>query len=257
MDSIIHCIGDSHVSFFSGYDEIQPNYPAPSRNRYRFFKTYRLGAVLAYRLNKLDTREQGREKLLQLKKELPLNSTVLLCFGEIDCRCHLIKQSEVQGKHIEEIVKDCVSNYFEVVDELTNAGYKVMVWNVVPTSESVNAEYPTYGGHIERNRCTAFFNGELSKECERRGLAFVSIFEKLVSRDLKTHRNYFFDAIHLGQIAMPFALQAMANVKHGIILPLNPYTLWFSILTSRVRFAWKNMLQKCKCIIKRILGNKL
>jgi hypothetical protein len=204
---VIYCIGDSHSSFFSGYDEIQPIYPEPSRDRYVFLKSFRLGAVLAYNLNKLNTKEQGREKLLKLKEELPRNATLLLCFGEIDCRCHILKQADLQKAPIESVIDSCIRNYFQVIDDLIfEDHFNVMLWNAVPTSDLFDNDYPFYGDHLERNKCTISFNKRLEEECKKRSVPFISIQNKLLKRNFRTETFYFFDSIHLSQRAMPFAL---------------------------------------------------
>jgi len=204
---MIHCIGDSHVSFFSGYDEIQPEYPVPSRSREGFFKVYRLGAVLAYNLMSFDTKEMGREKLLDLVPKLEGGSDLLLCFGEIDCRCHIIKQAEKQKRPVDAIVDDCADNYFKVVDELLASGFSVIIWGVIPSAESTNKEYPTYGSMVERNNCSHKFNMALEQRCKARQIKFVSIFDRLVDKSNRTRIEYYFDAIHLGQAAMPLAIE--------------------------------------------------
>ena len=76
----------------------------------------------------------------------------MLCFGEIDCRCHIVKQADKRKVPTEMVVKDCVNNYFEVIDELNQLGFKVFIWNAVPTAESFNTDYPIYGSHLERNK---------------------------------------------------------------------------------------------------------
>jgi hypothetical protein len=170
-------------------------------------KSYRLGAVLAYNLNRLNTKERGREKLLQLIREIPPRSILMLCFGEIDCRCHLLKQADKKRISIDTVVKDCVNCYFEVVDELIQSGFKIFIWNAMPTADSFNIEYPVYGSHLERNKCTMLFNDQLKVQCEKRGLVFVSIFRKLITKNFKTRTIYFFDSIHLGQLAMPYFIK--------------------------------------------------
>lgn len=212
-NGIIHCIGDSHASFFSGYDEIQPQFPDQSRNLYPFFRSYRLGAVLAYNLVNLNTREQGREKLLDLISSLDTGAAVLLCFGEIDCRCHLLKQADIQNQPLEAVVGNCVKNYFSAVDELIERKFKVLVWGVIPSARSSNEDYPTYGSMEQRNECTAQFNRQLKEECLKRGIAFISIFDNLINGQKETKLEYYFDTIHLGQVARYMVLKEFKKNK--------------------------------------------
>lgn len=250
---IIHCIGDSHASFFSGYDEIQPEFPGLSRNRYSWFKCYRLGAVLAYNLTKFNTKERGREKLLQLISMLRPGSHILLCFGEIDCRCHLVKQAELQKKSLSTIVLSCVNEYLKVIKELKELGFEVSVWNVLPTSQSFNPTYPFYGTEEERNYSAYLFNNYLEETAQLYGFTFVSIYKYLVRKNYKTKSAFFFDDIHLGQIAMPLALYQIGK-KYPDLLPYSDLTLktkkvliWFCLANNyvqKVTTAIKSHLKK-------------
>jgi hypothetical protein len=237
MDDIevIHCIGDSHASFFAGYDEIQPPYSIPSKNKYPFLRAYRLGAVLAYSLATLNTKEQGREKMLEIIGSLPARSTLLLCFGEIDCRCHLLKQSKENNRELKEVVGECVRRYFTVIDELIALKFNVMLWNAVPTSEDNNPEYPIYGTEAARNKTTLMFNEMLLTESKARGLAYISIFEKLVTKDLKTKKEFFFDSIHLGQLAMPYLFGELKKIKPELIT-FNDVQIQTRILRSVLKY---------------------
>jgi len=49
---IINCIGDSHASFFSGFDCIIPEWPQNGNCYFKNIKAYRIGPVLAYSLHK-------------------------------------------------------------------------------------------------------------------------------------------------------------------------------------------------------------
>jgi len=252
-NKIIHCIGDSHASFFSGYDQIQPTYPEASINKFPFFRSYRLGAVLAYSLNKLNTNERGREKLLMLINELPPKSELLLCFGEIDCRCHLVKHSKLSGEPLTKVVEDCVINYFKVVDELKEAGFHVMIWNVIPTADAINNEYPTFGSHAERNQCTSIFNKILQRKCRERGLLFLSIFDKLMTKKFKTRRVCFFDAVHLGQISMPFVFKRLLSFKPQLTLHgYSKVEIEISVLNSILIVMCMTVLLDGKVLIKKI-----
>ena len=143
-DNIIYCIGDSHASFFSGTDQMQPIYPEAGKNLIPLFRSYRLGPVLAYSLPKLETRSQGREKLLALLSEIPVGSRIMLLFGEIDCRVHLLKQAEQRSESLEKVVKECVDRYFSVVKEIKDKGYQVMLFGVIPSLLKSNIVEPDF-----------------------------------------------------------------------------------------------------------------
>jgi len=57
--AVIHCLGDSHVCFFSGQDRIfQAGLPA--KNILPFFRAWHLGPALAYNLVKPGSTSGGR-----------------------------------------------------------------------------------------------------------------------------------------------------------------------------------------------------
>jgi hypothetical protein len=219
----IYCIGDSHVNFFSGQNEVQQLWPKPSNDVLPYFKTFRLGAILAYNLCKYGTRKKGRELLFVLldrnvpiqNREIPPESKLLLCFGEIDCRAHLLKQAEIQKRDITAVVEECVKRYFSVISEIKELGYETLVWNVIPTSRHdhiPNREFPVYGTCLERNHVTRLFNNCLSDICSSTGVEFISIFDELVDEQGLTREEYYFDYIHLSQKAMPLVIEKVKEI---------------------------------------------
>ena len=217
---MIHCIGDSHASFFSGQDMVQPVYPERSQDSLLFFRSYRLGAVLAYNLCKDGTREKGREKLFNLlDNSIPKGEKVMLCFGEIDCRFHLLRQAQKQNRHLEELVNECVDRYYSVIIEIKEKGYSVMVWNVIPSALENNPinneEYPFFGSILERNRVAKLFNEALSSRILNTNIIMIDIFKRLVTNEGLTKSEYFFDGIHLSQKAMPFVIEKMVGLVDG------------------------------------------
>ncbi|MDQ7025246.1 MAG: SGNH/GDSL hydrolase family protein [Anaerolineae bacterium] len=189
-----------------------PAWTQRSDDRLPFFKTFRLGPVLAYNLCQSGTSTLGREKLFEvLEQVVPLGSRVLLVFGEIDCRAHLIRQSQQQNKPIEAIVKHCVDRYFSVALEIRDLGYQVMIWNAPPTTMTdISSEvFPTVGSPQERNHVTRLFNQVLDKHCIANDIPFISIFDQIVDEDNQTDMSYLMDIVHLSQRAMPLAIEEL------------------------------------------------
>lgn len=143
----------------------------------------------------------------------------MLCFGEIDCRAHLLKQSVRRQKDIENTVKDCVDRYLKVILEIQTAGFSLMVWNVIPSIAKEithTVKFPVYGTCEERNKITALFNLYLGNLCYRFRIPFISIFDKLVNDAGLTRTEFYLkDEQHLSQKAMPLALFEFN--KNGIL----------------------------------------
>ncbi len=219
---IIHCIGDSHANFFNGFDEMQPDWPNEGiKNNYPFFKSFRIGPVLAYNLCKENTTTQGREKLFALLKQIPEGGNILFCFGEIDCRAHVILQAERQKRTAEEVVKTIVDRYVSVLKEVQDMGYNILVWNVIPSAPTnvnstinVPAEFLFHGSQKERNEVTIQFNQYLKEQVTQNRMFFLNFFNKLLNEDGTTKLEYYCqDDIHLAQKAMPIVLDELKAYK--------------------------------------------
>jgi hypothetical protein len=218
-NNVIHCIGDSHVCFFSWKDGIHPQWPDYIGENMPFL-TYRLGACLAYSLCTFNSTTKGREMLLLLLSFLPKQSNILLCFGEIDCRSHLCKQADIQKRSYEDIVKECVNKYFGVILEIKTMGFSVGAWGAIPSTDFSDYEadhpFPSYGTVQQRNTVTRLFNNYLGKLCSKNDIIFVSIFEDLINPDLNPKMEYFIDQNHLSQNAFSMAISKI-KVAYRIV----------------------------------------
>jgi len=218
---MIHCIGDSHVSVFTGHDRMPPiwhqnhNNKNISDDKTEYFKTYRLGAATSYQL------ERKIPDIEYIIKELPIDKddSILFCFGEVDIRAHLIKQSEIQEKEIVEVVKECVDKYFKTILYFKNNGYNMMVWGPI-ASWGDKAPYtsgPSFGSNLERNNATKIYNEYLEQLCNKNDITFLTIFDKMLHEDGTTDEKYldpWLDChIHLVQIAYPLIIEEFKNKK--------------------------------------------
>ena len=214
-NKIIHCIGTSHVCFFAG-KRVHKEYPKFIGTNHPF-KTYRLGATLAYNLCSYHTTTRGREKLFGLLKHLPEKSNILLCYGEVDCRSHLVKQAAKQSRPLKEVVQECVDRYLGVVVEVKNLGFNVGVWGVTPSTNHDKDVYPRghpfpcHGTLQERNMAAKIFNNYLKELSDRKNIIFVSIFEEIINEDCTPKEDYYIDAIHLSNKGFPLALDKIKS----------------------------------------------
>jgi hypothetical protein len=212
---IIHCIGDSHTSFFTGYNRIQPEYPAIGTGIISNVLTYRIGAPLAYNLCEKNTKSQSNEKLFAIVDKLnPLNDILLLSFGEIDCRAHLLKQASLQNRDLEIILNECIERYMKVIHQLRSMGFSICIWNAIPTAmgfENVDYEYPYFGSFSDRNKLTNRFNEKLIENQAKYGYQFYGFFNEIIRPDWSTNEKYYFDKIHLNNILLPKALYQIKN----------------------------------------------
>ena len=208
---MIHCIGDSHSSVFSGNEEMQPIWPERSNDITPFFKSYRIGPATAYQLaNKKEIINQ----IIPLVKE---GDKLLFCFGEVDIRAHLLNQSIDQNKSIEDVVIECVTRYVEVIKYYKNLGISVIVWDPI-ASWNDSKPYlggPSFGTNIERNEITRLFNNHLQSQVKVDNIPFVTIYYDMLNIDGTTNVELLDDwqdcHIHLNQKTMPLIIDKFKN----------------------------------------------
>jgi hypothetical protein len=218
--TVIHCLGDSHCCFFSGQDRIFQS-GLPAQHALPFFRVYHLGAALAYSLVKSGSQSGGRDKLFSsLRERVPPGSRVMLCFGEIDCRSHLIKRAEETPSPLADVAGECVDRYFGVVLEVRALGFDVLVYNAPPSSRRPNrSPYPSYGSAAARNQVTIYFNNHLAARCAAEGIPFLANFPDLVPAGGASRESCFYDNIHLSQRGMPATLRRL-----GALYPAEDFT---------------------------------
>lgn len=204
---MLHCIGDSHASFFGGADIMQPSWPRLAKDSISCFRCYRIGPVLAYSLARDGSTSRGRELLFEVLYTLPRGADILLCFGEIDCRAQLFKQAAKLGRDVGELVDECVVSYVGVGREIVTLGFKVAYWQVPPPTIMVGgeSEFPAVGSYEERLAITLRFNASLAAAASAEGHGWLCVFDILTDADGRPRQNFFIDGIHLSQQAMSAA----------------------------------------------------
>lgn len=210
--SVIHAVGDSHASVFGGEERLQACWPEPAGANLAGVKAWHLGPYLAYSVG--DAQHEVRERLRAVAKAFGKRDRVLLCFGEIDCRCHVVKQARRSGKSTLEIATALAERYARAAAEISEElGLKVGVWAAVPTAPRRISlgTYRTFGSVRERACATQVLNETLARECEGRGVDFVSAYSKLVKPDGTRREKYFMDDVHLSQVALPLVRDALAR----------------------------------------------
>ena len=207
---MIHCIGDSHASIFCGSESMQPEWPARSNDTLPHFKSYRIGPATAYQL---DGKTPILDKItILLNKE---TDSLLFCFGEVDIRAHLKKQMDLQKKSVQSIVKECVDRYFKTIIHYKSQEINVMVWGPIASwNEEKPYPGPSFGSCLERNELTREFNKYSKELCDKWGIEFITIFDKMLLPNGKTDPTYLDGSgIHLSNNSIPLILKTFKERK--------------------------------------------
>lgn len=219
----IYVLGDSHTNFFSGEEFIRfvkykngINKILPLIN---CFEPYHLGSTLAFNIMNPKASSQGLEKTNWLLCEkIPKKSILLICLGEIDIRCHVIKQSKLQNKTIEEIINAIIENYAKFIKYLQEKDYKIITWAPIPSQKDSwanNPNFPKIGTESERNYATKIFGERLDLLSKEYKFINCSIYNKLVDEKNNTIETYIADECHLSQRALPFVIEEF--IQKGIL----------------------------------------
>jgi len=178
----IHTIGDSHSSF--GLTGIIQHH---------------LGPVLCYSF--------GKEKLNRCdirKFNIKDGDTIVFCFGEIDCRCHIHKHITETTRY-QDIINNIVDNYFEAIElnvftsqiKLKN----ICVYNVVPPIQKFNTaenpEYPYLGTDEQRKQYALYFNEKLKEKCIEKKYIFFDIYNNYIDKDGYLRKNLSDGNVHI------------------------------------------------------------
>lgn len=182
---IVHVFGDSHAIFcFSNntkdlYSNNQASRIHEFANEQSGYKDFRfhinwLGPVTMHRV--------GRDGLSFLdisRFNVNPNDIAVFVFGEIDVRCHICKQRDVQHKTVDEIIDLLVLKYIKTVNDNKNMvrNLQCIVLNVIPPAEFFNPSFPSYGSLEDRIDCTIKLNKKLSEECSNNNIKFLNTFD--------------------------------------------------------------------------------
>ena len=163
---MIHTFGDSHSTF--GWRKLKK------------VVGHHLGAVLCYSF--------GNENLKRCNISnfnIKNGDSVVFCFGEIDCRCHIKKHINNENTY-QHIIDNIVSKYIKAIQlNIKKCKVKlknICIYNVVPPIEKHNTKenrkYPFLGSDQERKSYTLYFNKKLKEKCNENNWIFVDVYDK-------------------------------------------------------------------------------
>ncbi len=167
----IHTVGDSHSLY--GFNTI-PN-----------VKIHHIGPVLCYSF--------GKEPLNRFNIntfELKDGDTLIFCFGEIDCRCHIHKYVKEEVSY-QSIIDEIVRNYINAIEinikkSAVNLKH-VCIYNVVPTIEKHNTLenplYPYLGLDTDRKNYVEYFNACLKQACDTKKWIFFDVYNSYADKN--------------------------------------------------------------------------
>ena len=197
--SVIHTIGDSHCIFAmegGGY----PQNAEIKINDETKQKSHWLGPILCYSFGKENLKRCDIRKF-----DIKDNDTVIFCFGEIDCRCHIHKHITNENTY-QKIIDNIVDNYTEAIKININVCEKklknICIYNVVPPIKkeglaNLSSEFPHLGTNEERKQYVLYFNKCIKKKCEENNWLFFDIYNDYCDDDGFLPKNIIWGDVHI------------------------------------------------------------
>lgn len=110
------------------------------------------------------------------------NSIICICYGEIDCRCHIGKQIKL-GRNEDEIIGQLVNAYFStIINNIKEYKMIIIVGIISPTSQSdyekingpITHEFPFVGTNEDRVRYTSKMNKLIEELCIKHNFIYFN-----------------------------------------------------------------------------------
>ena len=190
----VHTFGDSH-SWNGWGNEIEKHH---------------LGPKLCHTFGKQQL------KLVDLRHyDMKDGDTIIFCFGEIDCRCHVHKHITPETPY-QQIIEVLVQNYIKAVETIVlTCGLKfknICVFNVVPPVQrhntAENPAYPYLGSDEERRTYVLYFNSLLKRDCASKQFVYFDVYDKycdangFLRKDLSDGNVHIRDGKYLAQFLL-------------------------------------------------------
>jgi len=200
-------IGDSHCLSFA-------NTPLHiAENQFTVMAKLIMGCK-AYHLSQKE-HNQYKEDLLRNIADVPDGATVILSFGEIDCRIDegifpaWIKK--FQYLSLEEMVQAVAEGYLNFISEATNGrGFKLMIFGVPAPRENILSQFPAenISTYISIPR---LWNKYLQRATLKNGWTFLDNYTLTCDNEGSSQGHYHLDGHHLN----PDTLELLVS-KHAI-----------------------------------------
>lgn len=136
---------------------------------------------------------------------------MILSFGEIDIRVHCIKQALLAQISVRESTLRIASRYMEVLQQISEFGYKIAVIGIHASSIYTTRDFPAYGPMTERNRAAKVFNEAVAQWCNDNLHPFFTLSSLAMDDNYEYNPSIMSDCCHLDQNPI---LQAI--MLHGL-----------------------------------------
>jgi hypothetical protein len=199
----VYAIGDSHAKY---------NFGADPRIRVRH-----LGPVTMYRIAR-----DGRKAVSLKELGVVQGDIVIWCLGAIDVSNHLIKQRDVQGIPVEEVIDSLARKYLQSVATIQEeiGDVTMLILAVIPpTDQGERTEIPIAGSLEERVNARTSLNAVLKRYSLERGFNFLDPYGPFTDSTGVLKPEMSDGSVHCGPSFAPLIVQQVM----GAVAPWRKY----------------------------------
>lgn len=211
----ILAIGDSHVHFWGGTDA-----PGAAARAFSGVDLLHIGPATARDLgSSTSATAAGPGIEAHLQQHQGRYGCLLFCFGEVDCRVHIVRHALSAGLTLDEAALDVAERYFSYIADLRQrTGLPCVLWGPAPAAPSgtpaFDPEFPAAGSAVERNYATQRLNAQLARlAAGTSGVEHIGLFDRLVDAAGVTRPG----ALHDGRHLSPALLDDAVALLHGAL----------------------------------------
>lgn len=206
---MIHSIGDSHAQWsFKGTGVVD----------------HEIGPVTMGTVGKSRDGMLGSQLLDTIIERCGVEptDTVIMCFGEIDTRCHIQPRVDA-GEDEDQIIKELVDGYFQTIYGSRHLKFWVMsitpAWRKAEWSTFLaqngrseqTEQFPLRGEDVDRSRYVQKLNTALRQECQRGHVFFLDVHEHYCDAE-----GMLIPALSDGNLHIGNTSYVQKAVQHGI-----------------------------------------
>lgn len=134
--------------------------------------------------------------------DVPYDSFVIFCFGEIDVRCHIFNQINLGNLTEDEIIKNLATDYISHINTQKSFFEKVGILSVTPPSTNINGkgnnDFPFTGSDKERSRYTTKLNHFLKTLCQENNVKFIDAYKYYADENGMLMSSMSDGSVHIG-----------------------------------------------------------
>jgi hypothetical protein len=172
-------MGDSHSQLFANVPQFKRGIWNDT-NLEKYFDVRWLGPVTFWRLCRdkkdfidFDTDIRHCPHIgMEVTTKIEENQNIILCFGEIDIRYHILKQN----KNYKQTIDDMIIEFYNYMKAYVNK-YKIHICSIIPPMSSKLSEeqIPFIGTDEERRDVTIYFNQKLEDISKKLNFGFFDL----------------------------------------------------------------------------------